>query len=118
MTEIKVSNNLDRVEKVQKLSWFIAEKWFRILEFALILGALHYFTETLKNNIPLRIVYLLSWVFLWGWFEDTANLVAERINSHKKLSRNKRVFVWVLCTIFVMLIYLLVISATNSMTTK
>jgi len=115
MTEIETKNNLDKTTRMYKLSWLFVDKWFRILEFSLILAALYYFDQVIKTNIPLKMVYYLSWVLLWGWFQDASVLVAEKISYHKKLSKNKRAVVWVLCTIFVMALYLLITSATNAM---
>lgn len=72
-----------------KLSWYIADKWFRVLEFSFVLGALHYFNERLEDNIAITIIYWMSWVFFWGWFEDTGNYIAELINTKKSFLKTK-----------------------------
>ncbi|HAT68328.1 MAG TPA: hypothetical protein DCS20_01820 [Candidatus Yonathbacteria bacterium] len=117
MPEIEINTKLNIIKKNSEVSWFIADKWFRILEFSLILAALRYF-ETITNNLSLTIIYWLSWMFLWSWFEDISKFIVEIINVNKKLSKNNRVVVWTLCTIFVMIIYLLVTHAADSMVSK
>jgi|SRR3989344_4555693 len=111
--EINNESKLNIVKNRYELSWFLADKWFRILEFSLILATLHYFTQVI-SNISLMIVYWLSWVLFWGWFEDISKLIVEIIYSKKRLSINKKAFVWLLCTTFVMIIYLLVTSVADS----
>jgi len=103
----------DRIEKFEivnnnsSISWRIADKWFRILEFSFILALLHYFAETL-NNIPLKIIYWLSWMVFWSWFDDVSKIIVEFFHIKKRFSENKKFWVWVLSATFVMIIYSLV----------
>lgn len=116
MTENK-QDRLNIIKNSSEISWFIADRWFRVIEFSLILATLTYFEKKI-NSIPLSIIYWLSWAFFWSWFEDISKFIIEMIYANNKLNKHSRVFVWILCTAFVMAIYLLIISATNSIITK
>lgn len=110
-------NKLEIIKNRFESSWFITDKWFRILEFSFILAALRYF-EALTNNIALTITYWLSWVLLWSWFEDFSKYIMELVKVKSKSAKNYRVTVWILSTIFVMAIYLIVTIASDSIVNK
>ena len=117
MSKTEPESKVSITKHNSEVSWFIADRWFRILEFSLILATLHYFNEII-NNKALTIIYWLSWALFWSWFEDIGKFFAEIIYARNKLSKSKKVFVWVITTIFVMAIYALVTSAANSMIAK
>ena len=100
------------------ISWFIADKWFRILEFSFILGTLHYFSETINNRVY-TVIYWISWILFWSWFEDIGKLITEFIYArYPHFTKIKRLLVFVLCTAFIILIYFFVTHTVDSIINK
>jgi len=110
------SNNKTPVE-IRKhnieLLWFISEKWFRILEFSLILATLYYFIDK-THNIFIVAIYWFSWMIFWSWFTEIGEFLTEKITEGKKLSKNKKLLVWILSMIPVIAIYTVITMAANS----
>lgn len=103
-------------ERNIKLLWFISDKWFRILEFSLILATLYYFRD---KNIFISGVYWLSWMIFYVWFLEIGEYVSEKITAEKQSSKNRKFFVWVLSMFPVIAIYMIINMVANSiMSTK
>jgi len=82
-----MSSENNKLENQLNFHSFITEKWFRIIEFSLILGLLDYFRD-ITNNYLFSAVYLVSWVVFFGWFLVMGEYIAEFIYKRKKpLSR-------------------------------
>lgn len=94
------------------LLWFISGRWFRILEFSLILGTLHYFKDKF-GGLPIFIIYWVSWGILYMWFFEIGELVSDKIHAVRKL-KNERIFIWILPTAAVLAIYTIVTEVANS----
>ena len=43
-------------KSISEASFFVADRWFRIIEFSLILATLYYF-QTVTDNLAVRIAY-------------------------------------------------------------
>ncbi len=83
--------------------WFFTERYFRVLEFAIILGALGY----LKSRIDVIIIDVIYWI-TWGVFFVFCRYTAEYfINSvfGQKFSKYK-ILSLLLSFIFTMCLYL------------
>jgi len=65
--------------------WFLNEKWFSILQYSFIIGALYYFKES-TGNIFIYLIYWISWFVFYWWFLELGELVAIRIETLKKFS--------------------------------
>lgn len=117
MTKEETNNKLEITKNKIESSWFIADKWFRILEFSLILAVFRYFEST-ANNIALTTTYWLSWAFLWSWFEDFSKYIIEIVIIKNKFAKAYRILAWMLSIVFVATIYLLVTIASDSVVNK
>lgn len=83
--------------------WFLADKWFRILEFSLILGTLGYFREK-HTNILVSILYWISWIIFWFWVDELGEFLADAIDKNRK----RRWGTFILTSFIVMFYYLLI----------
>lgn len=106
-----------RKQNIEQL-WFISDRWFRILEFSLILASLFYFKEK-TNNIFVTIIYWFSWIIFFMWFLEIGEFISDKINYGKRFSKNKRLLIFAISMIPVMAIYTIITIAMNSiMSTK
>ena len=96
-----------------KLLWFISDKWFRILEFSLILATLYYFKDK-TENIFISGVYWLSWMIFYIWFLEIGEYISEKISVEKQFSKNRKFFVWILSMFPVIAIYMIITMVANS----
>ena len=116
MNEIK--NPIEIRKHNLELLWFISERWFRILEFSLILATLYYFKDK-TGNVFIIIIYWLSWMIFYMWFLELGELISEKVNTDKKFSKNRKFLVWVLSMFPVLMIYTIITAVANSiMSTK
>ncbi|MFA6257392.1 MAG: hypothetical protein WC671_00045 [Candidatus Paceibacterota bacterium] len=114
--EIK-NNKLEIVKSNSKMHWYLAEKWFRLLEFAFIISILKYLKE-ITHSIPIAITYFLSWGILWAWFDEIGKLIAELIYQNKKLSKRTQWWIWVLSAFVVSALYMFINSVADSVILK
>jgi hypothetical protein len=112
-----IEDKLEITTSNSKIHWYLAEKWFRLLEFAFIISILKYFKET-TNSIPVAITYFLSWGILWAWFEEIGKLMAELIYKNKKLSKRTRLWIWIFSAFIVSALYVFINSVADSITAK
>ncbi len=110
------ASELDSIEirkhNIQKL-WFISDRWFRILEFSLILATLHYFKDK-ASGVLVAAIYWVSWAVFYMWVLEMGEFIAVKINYSGQLNKNKRYFVWLLSMALVIGLYLLITTAINS----
>lgn len=92
--------------------WFITERWFKLLEFCLILGTLHFFKEK-TGFFLIDVIYWISWLFLTLWFMRAGTSIARRFkfSSHLALMA-----VWILSIISALLVYEVIHFATVFLT--
>ena len=93
--------------------WFISDRWFRILEFSLILATLYYFKDK-TGNILVGGIYWLSWMIFYMWFLELGELISAKLSSTKKFSKNGKFLVWVLSMFPVLMIYMIITGVANS----
>lgn len=93
-----------------ELWWLLTDRWFRLLEFSLILGALYYFDHK-TGNIILRIIYWISWFLFFSWFLEVGEYVIERFSFEKKLIL--RFLILIIVTLAIAVVFLLVTSSAN-----
>lgn len=96
-----------------KVLWFLSDKWFRILEFSLILGTLYYFKDK-TQNIFVSVIYWLSWIIFYMWFLELGEFLSDKINSGEITSKYKRSTIWMFSMFLVMSIYFIVTGVANS----
>lgn len=96
---IKKNSNIEQY-------WFLADKWFRILEFSLVLGVLEYFSEKI-NSIALKIVYYISWMFFYWFFLEIGESIAKKMSINYK---GKRWLIWTVSMFVVLGFYQLIVS--------
>lgn len=94
-----------RKERMGQL-WFLADKWFRILEFSLILGTLGYFREK-HPSISVSVIYWISWSIFFAWVEELGEFLADAIDK-----KQKRSWTTFIITAFIVLFYYMVITQT------
>ena len=110
MNEIK--NPIEIRKHNLELLWFISEKWFRILEFSLILTTLYYFKDK-TGNVFIIIIYWLSWMIFYMWFLELGELISEKISTTKRF-KNRKFLVWILSMFPVLMIYTIITGVANS----
>ena len=116
-TEIEKDKKLTIVKNNSKIHWYLAEKWFRLLEFAFIISLLKYFMET-THSVAIAITYFLSWGILWAWFDEIGKIIAGLIYQNKKLSKRAQWWIWVLSAFVVSALYMFINSVTDSVISK
>jgi hypothetical protein len=94
-----------RKERMGQL-WFLADRWFRILEFSLILGTLGYFKER-HPSISISIIYWISWAVFFAWVDEVGEFLGDSID--KKQKRNWMTFTLTTC---IVIFYYLVVTQT------
>lgn len=93
--------------------WFLSDKWFRILEFSLILGMFYYFKDK-TQNIFVSVIYWLSWGIFYMWFLELGEILSNKINGGKKSSKIKNFIIWMFSMFLIMLIYFIITEAAKS----
>lgn len=63
---------------------FITEKWFRIIEYSIILGGLKYFKDITSNKY-IFVAYWISWFMFYFWFLELGDFLTEIFNKSSKL---------------------------------
>ena len=111
--ESKRKSPLEIREHNVKLLWSISDKWFRILEFSLILATLYYFKDRTENFFVSGI-YWFSWIVFYMWFLEIGEYVSERISAGKQYSKSRNFLVWVLSMFPVLAIYTIITAVANS----
>lgn len=96
-----------------KRLWFISDRWFRILEFSLILATLYYFKNK-THSVFLIGIYWFSWAIFYMWFMEFGEFISARIAHGKKFSKKKKMLIWILSMIPVIAIYIVITTAANS----
>jgi hypothetical protein len=94
-----------------ELYWFLSDKWFRIIEFSLILGLFHYFSiET--DYLTLKIVYWLSWYVVFMWFLELIDYLFEEFVDIMT-TRGKKLLVYIVTIVVVSAFYALIVTTTQ-----
>ena len=96
-----------------KVLWLLSDKWFRFLEFILILSTLYYFKDK-TQNIFVGVIYWLSWAIFYMWVLEVGEFLADKINDSKKSSNSKKYLIWMFSMFVVISIYSILIGAMNS----
>ena len=96
-----------------ELLWFLSDRWFRVLEFSLILATLYYF-ENKTGSILINIIYWFSWIIFYMWFLELGELLSEKIASGKRPSKNQKFLLWIFSMFFVITIYTVITMTANS----
>ena len=78
-----------------KRYWFFADKWFRILEFSVILAILNYFMKK-SGDILITILFFVSYIIFLMWFLEFQEYILEKILEIKKLNIKYKIFIDVL----------------------
>jgi len=99
-----------------KFLWLIAERWFRVLEYSFIVGALHYLGDK-TGNIFIKIFYWISLILLCMFFEEMGELIAEKIYSRKIIGRKMKSFIWII-SMSVAVSFFIVIKETANILNK
>src|SRR5437773_4351225 len=72
--------------------WAVADNWFRLLEFALILG-LFYVAKEQTHNVLVGAAYWLSYLVLLMWFEELGEFAAAALGIARR-SRLQGLIIW------------------------
>jgi hypothetical protein len=102
-------------DKVQNLSWALADRWFRIIEMSLITGALLYVAK-ITGNILLWCFFGISWLFIYIWFEDFGFFLQEVLG--KKFSFWQRLFTRTLATVCCIALFWVITGTMVALVTK
>ncbi len=98
------------------LLWAISEKWFRILEYSLIMGVL-YFAKQKIDFIIIDIVYYVSWIVYFLVFIEAAEFAAQQYYFEKEVKNNfVRWIAWIF-SMFMFLIFFFLIIHTGEIIT-
>ncbi len=97
--------------------WFIADRWFRILEFSILLSVLNYFREK-TGNIFITILLILSFAIFMGWFIEFQEYLFDRISKFTILSKKKKILIDALMFLVFIGINLMVFKATSIIALK
>jgi len=88
--------------------WKVSEKWFRIIEYSLILGILSFVNQKI-NSIAITILYYISWGAFAVLLMEAGEYVAERYYETKQIKSSRtRWVVWTL-SMFSLLLFWTVI---------
>lgn len=86
--------------------WTMADKWFRLLEFSLILGTLYYFKQT-TGNIIVTVLYWVSFFFLFSWFLEVGEVFVR--TSQKRIPW----LPWIISMFLTLLVYTVITQGAN-----
>jgi|GEM_PF-2604021 len=93
-----------------ELYWFFADRWFRVVEFSLILATLYYFKERV-DFILLKILYWVSLFLFYMWMMEVIEYIMEKIFI--KFTPFKRLLFSVIPIVVILLIYAVVTLSTQ-----
>lgn len=89
--------------------------WFRMIEFSLVLGGLHYFMNK-TELMMIASIYWFSWFMLFAWFVQLGEYFAHKV-SNKKPKRTK-FLIYTVAVLFFVLTFLVVTSIGNTITSS
>ncbi len=69
-----------RVLPKPELYWAISDKWFRLLEFTLIIATLKYFSDT-THIIQIQALYWISYFVLFMWVMEAVDWCRELLGT-------------------------------------
>lgn len=75
-----------KAQRSLEIGWNLAERWFRVVEFSIILGFLNFAVEK-SGNPYVKIIYWISNAAYFGIFSDLWVFIAVVVGEKKK-------FVW------------------------
>lgn len=90
--------------------WFLTDRWFRIVEFSLVLGTLYFFDREI-GSIPIKALYWLSWFFFYAWSVELGEYIADKFSKGR--SSKKKWLVWTVCMFVVIGLYTLITTTAN-----
>lgn len=95
------------------LLWSISDRWFRILEFSLIMGILNYFKDQ-TSSIVIEIIYWISWTFMFWLILEVIEFIAQTFSKNKTLKI--RWLIWAVSFSAFFMLFLTITSAANFIT--
>ncbi|MHB1330817.1 MAG: hypothetical protein ACYCY6_02510 [Minisyncoccota bacterium] len=94
-----IPSQKSKLELELEANWSIADKWFRIIECAIILGALAFFSDNIDTKIgkfTFSLIYNISAVIIWGPLTDLCMLITNELAR----GRNKKTRITIGVVIF------------------
>ncbi len=73
-----------------EIYYLLADRWFRIIEFSLIIATLNYFSIKIDSNI-LKCAYWVSWFMFFNWFLELGEFIGNKI--YKGTSVYKKILI-------------------------
>jgi len=98
------------IKKIDEVDIF--NGWFRVLEIALIIGAIKYIAD-IRDNILLKVVFWISWVFFYQYIISVFNTINfDLLPERYKGFQNKLNIVIgnILAAVIIFLMYIVIIS--------
>jgi hypothetical protein len=92
--------------------WTLADKWFRLLEFVLVLGVF-YVAKEKTHNTAIGAIYWVSAGVLLMWFEELGEFVAAALGIARR-SAAQRWLIWILATWASLAVYMIITQAGNA----
>lgn len=93
----------------------LTDGWFRMIEFSIVLGGLHYFMNK-TQSMMISIVYWLSWFMLFAWFVQLGQYFAHRVSTKKP--KRTQFLIYTVVVLFFILTFLIVTNIGNAITTS
>jgi hypothetical protein len=95
--------------------WTLADRWFRLLEFVLVLG-LFYVAKEKTHNVVIAVIYWLSYVVFLMWFEEFGEFVAATLGAGSR-SPVRRGIIWGLAMLAALGVYAVITQVGNAILT-
>jgi hypothetical protein len=92
--------------------WALADQWFRLLEFVLVLGVF-YVAKEKTHNTAIGAIYWLSAVVLLMWFEELGEFIASGLGIAKR-SPAQRWLIWIVAMFASLAVYMITTQAGNA----
>jgi hypothetical protein len=92
--------------------WTLADNWFRLLEFALVLGVF-YVAKERTHNVVIAAVYWLSSGVLLMWFEELGEFAAAALGIARR-SPFQRSIIWAMAMFAALAVYMVTTQAANA----
>ena len=109
------SSQVPTATRRQNLSrlWTLADNWFRLMEFALILG-LFYVAKEKTHNVLIGAAYWLSYFVLLMWFEELGDFAAAALGIARR-SRLQGLIIWAMAMFAALAVFMVTTQAANAL---
>lgn len=103
-----ISNDIDKLKR----EWNLADKWFRLIEFSLILATLNYFAIK-TNSTVLKVTYYFSFSMIIGIITSLVDSILINLTQYEKYGKLKKLFSWFLVLLIITAIYAVISNSTQ-----